>query len=201
MNLQISPLETTAFPMKVKLVVKSMNEHFIRNPEVFLKINSVINKSVTQTGSKVQPGRKVSLRKIEWFITHFAAGEDNGMLKSSKAQDDEILCDIYEDYERLLRSYKKKMFDPFCRKYKVKITWVDENDGHNEFVTSCGQLKFFQWFIESGYLDLFERNIDRVSESIPRDKEEKKRQQTSTKSASSKRTIKKHSLSHCVKLR
>ena len=104
---------------------------------------------------------------------------------------------IYLDYKNQLKAYSKKLFDPFCRRERIKlniksfkweITDNKKNDDDN-IITTVGQLNFFKWFIENNILNYAIENIISIdkdmTETLKNSKEINKRKELSKNSTKS----------------
>lgn len=97
--------------------------------------------------------KKISMRKIEYFITTFAKKYN-------------ILIDgnfiVYKRYREKLQGYTKKHFEFFCRGDKIDF-YYNENEHVN---TTLGQLHACKWIIENGIYHFVEQNIDLINKDI-----------------------------------
>lgn len=91
---------------------------------------------------------EISLRVLEWFISNYS--KKNNTIYKIRINGKKGIFNVYNEYKNQLNSYNKKYFDPFCRKGSKKIIWRYRNKTENRrinFITSIGQLNFFQWAI------------------------------------------------------
>ena len=122
----------------------------------------------------------ISLRLLDWFSTNYS--------KFNRIYIDKI--DIHSDYKNKLDGYKKKCFDPFCRKQRIFVYAKDtkcirknlpENlnlsykyiENYEEYlsdpsgiVTTVGQLNFFMWCMERNILDYIIKNFKIIEQSM-----------------------------------
>lgn len=127
----------------------------------------------------VEQSTVISLRLLDWFSTNYS--------KFNKVYIDNI--DIHSDYKNKLDGYKKKSFDPFCRKQRIYV-WSDTDNIRNPtnrkmtlkykyienyedyladpkgIVTTIGQLNFFMWCIDKGIIDYIIKNIKDIEHSM-----------------------------------
>tara|TARA_B110000858_G_C17737241_1_gene443133 strand:+ start:719 stop:1219 length:501 start_codon:yes stop_codon:yes gene_type:complete len=115
----------------------------IKNKEIF---NNIINGK-----------HKLSLRLIDWFVTHYARNNNihywTDNIKIFKKTPDNLLnikkVNIYLDYRAQLKSYTKLYFDTFRR--HQRITFYINDDVSIE--TTIGQLNFFRWIFNNNIID------------------------------------------------
>jgi hypothetical protein len=71
------------------------------------------------------------------------------------------------EYKNQLNGYSKQYFDPFCRKKKVIYTYRDNNGGNIiNFVSSIGQLNFFQWAIRNKVIRYVQRHLKKIEQDM-----------------------------------
>jgi hypothetical protein len=71
------------------------------------------------------------------------------------------------DYKSQLKGYKKKLFDPFCRKKRIPFYYNE-----TEYViTTIGQLNFFKWAISKKVLDYVINNFEVIYKDMQKKKE------------------------------
>lgn len=85
----------------------------------------------------------VSLRVVEWFVTNYSKKFN----VAYTLEDRQFI--VYFQYKRELKAYSKRLFDPFCRRERIRFVIrgappIEE--------TTVGQLNFFRWAIENGVL-------------------------------------------------
>jgi hypothetical protein len=104
----------------------------------------------------------VSLRLIDWFVTHYA--KTNHVLywiheKTNQMFDNPPVNEVahmrrfnlYLEYRAQLKSYTKLHFDPFRR--HERITFVLDRNTHKTVETTVGQLNFFRWALSNHVID------------------------------------------------
>lgn len=125
---------------------------------------------------KIQAGEMpVSLRIIDWFVTNYSKKNNISYRLVDKHGNPRNFV-VYLEYKDQLRSYSKKLFDPFCRRDRIIFY------GHNkeEIITTTGQLNFFKWAIENRVLSYIANHL----EDIERDMNETLKKHYTQKSAS-----------------
>ena len=88
----------------------------------------------------------ISLRALSWFVS-------NGIEDAATR----------EDYERNLRKFTRRKFDPFRRCDRKEIELAGET-----VVTTVGQMNFFKWMIERGLWQFVSQNRAKVSAEVAR---------------------------------
>lgn len=116
----------------------------------------------------------ISIRVLEWFIANYA--KKNNTFYTIKINGKKSLFYVYNEYKNQLNGYSKSYFDPFCRKKKVIYSYSNGTVNVN-FITSIGQLNFFQWAIRYKiikHVQLHLRDIERdMKETTKINKENK----------------------------
>lgn len=85
----------------------------------------------------------VSLRVVEWFVTNYSKKFN----VAYPLEDRQFI--VYFQYKRELKAYSKRLFDPFCRRERIRFVVHDAPPIEE---TTVGQLNFFRWAIENGVL-------------------------------------------------
>jgi len=75
---------------------------------------------------------------------------------------DDKYFNVYLQYKCQLKSHKKKLFDPFCRKQRIAFHY----ENNKCVVTTIGQLNFFKWAIEYDILSYVENNIKEITNDM-----------------------------------
>lgn len=150
---------------KLSLLMKSLTE-FYKNEDYINTIKSIVNQE-----------HLLSLRILDWFITNY----------SKKFRTiiyiEDMQFDVYANYKLMLKSYSKKIFDPFSRKNKIYFYYAE-----NKYIqTSCGQLCFFKWCFENNILKYVEENLLVIENDMKNSLKIKKFQELNDESISRKR--------------
>jgi len=109
-------------------------------------------------------GSKVSLRLMDWFSTNYS--------RENRVYINDV--DVHADYKNKLGGYRKKAFDPFCRKDRIylfsdaegALTYSTTKDSEDCIVTTVGQLHFFMWSIQRGVIDYIIDNVADIEKSM-----------------------------------
>jgi hypothetical protein len=99
----------------------------------------------------------LSIRVLDWFVTNYAK-KYNVVYQL----DTGTYFNVYLDYKSQLKGYKKKMFDPFCRKRRIPF-YYEENKC---VITTIGQLNFFKWSIKNEVINYVINNFQKINEDM-----------------------------------
>jgi len=138
-----------------ELLLKSLNDYYNRNNN-FKKIFSDI----------ISGKHKLSLRLIDWLVTHYARDnniyywydKDNIYNEIPYNKENMKKINVYLDYRAQLKSYTKLYFDTFRR--HQRISFYIDNDKMIE--TTLGQLNFFRWIFNNNILLYVEKNYQLI---------------------------------------
>ena len=89
----------------------------------------------------------VSLRVVEWFVTNYSKKFNVSYPLLVDGVERQFM--VHFHYKRELKAYSKRLFDPFCRRERIRFQ-VQGAPPLEE--TTVGQLNFFRWAIENGVL-------------------------------------------------
>lgn len=113
---------------------------------------------------------KLSLRIIEWLVTHYAKINniyywiDDKYTIYEQLPDNINVCykkvNLYQDYRAQLKSYSKFNFDSFRRHNRITFFLDLENRVFIE--TTIGQLNFFRWIFNNGVIDYALNHYDEI---------------------------------------
>lgn len=140
----------------------------------------------------------ISLRILDWFVTNYAKKYN---ISYNITVDDIIKKFIVHiSYKSQLKAYSKKLFDPFCRRERIRF--MDHNN--NEIITTAGQLNFFRWVIENDIFNYISDNIDNIEKDMntsirhlykkKKISNENKRRKRKELSVSATKSVNKHSV-------
>lgn len=100
---------------------------------------------------------QLSIRIIDWFVTNYAKKHNVIYMLPNNSH-----FNVHLSYKSQLKGYKKKMFDPFCRKKRIPFYYGDNKC----IITTIGQLNFFRWAIENNILHYVVDNIETISNDM-----------------------------------
>jgi hypothetical protein len=136
----------------------------------------------------------IALRVLDWFVTNYSKQYDiiYNIEKSGKQ------FVVFSSYRSQLKGYKKRLFDPFCRRGKIDFEY-----GEGQVIqTSYGQLNFFKWAIENGVIDYVDLHLEKIVNNMnQRGSKTKHRDKNSPKkelSVNLAKTITKHNVTVTV---
>ena len=98
----------------------------------------------------------VSLRIIDWFVTNYCKKYNIYLLEN------EMRFVVYVNYKLQLKSYSKKLFDPFCRRERNYFYYSEDK----YLITTVGQLNFFKWIIENNIIDYIIKNYNNIESDM-----------------------------------
>jgi len=104
----------------------------------------------------------ISIRLIDWFVTNYAKKNNTTYDLTDTYINNEKSFNVYLQYKCQLKSYKKKLFDPFCRKQRIVFCY-EQNEG---VATTIGQLNFFKWALMYGVIDYVEKNYRLITKDM-----------------------------------
>jgi hypothetical protein len=130
----------------------------LRNLYEFYLSNDNINKILPIITSN----SNISIRVLDWFVTNYA--KKFNIIYELKDIDigGDRYFNVFLQYKCQLKGYKKKLFDPFCRKQRT-VFYYDDNKC---VVTTLAQLNFFKWAITYGILDYVETNLQIITDDM-----------------------------------
>jgi hypothetical protein len=119
---------------------------------------------------------EISIRILDWFVANYS--KKNDIFYKIKINGREELFSVNNEYKNQLSGYSKMYFDPFCRKKKVIYTYKRQGKKPIIFISSIGQLNFFQWALKNKvikYVLLHLKEIEQdMKETVKHNKEMKK---------------------------
>ena len=108
---------------------------------------------------KKKDEKKLSLRLIDWFVTNYCKKYKVSIQITNKRKIEYI--NIYDSYKSNLKAFSKQIFDPFRRKNRIILNYLEKDKYYkitfnntipnkkNYINTTIGQLNFFKWIIEN----------------------------------------------------
>ena len=100
---------------------------------------------------------KIAIRVIDWFVTNYA--KKKNIIYNISNSDTPIYFNVYLDYKSQLKGYRKKLFDPFCRKKRITFYY----QANKCITTTIGQLNFFRWALSNKVLDYIDKHYDEIT--------------------------------------
>jgi hypothetical protein len=100
---------------------------------------------------------QVSLRLVDWFVTNYSKKFN----VSYPMEDRQFM--VHFHYKRELKAYSKRLFDPFCRRERIRF----QIRGYPPIEeTTVGQLNFFRWAIEKGVVNYIMEHIAEIEKDM-----------------------------------
>jgi hypothetical protein len=96
----------------------------------------------------------ICLRLLDWFVTNYS--KKSNVVYEINRGNKIILFDVYKSYKTYLRSYPKKLFDPFCRGSTILLENI--NGGTDNLETAICQMQFFKWAIQNLIIEYVQDN-------------------------------------------
>lgn len=118
----------------------------------------------------------VSLRVIDWFITHYSKMKNviywiddrHGKLLETMptVYHSQIRkVHLYYEYRAQLKAYTKLLFDPFRRHDRISFI-IEKTPVLTSVETTAGQLNFFRWAIQTHVLDYIQLHLADIEEAM-----------------------------------
>ena len=107
----------------------------------------------------------ISIRVLDWFVANYSKKNNTFYKIKINGRDDYFY--VNDQYKNQLNGYSKQYFDPFCRKKKVIYTYRGKDEGKDvNFLSSIGQLNFFQWAIRNKVIRYVQLHIKEIEEDM-----------------------------------
>lgn len=144
------------------LLLTSLTSYYERNPNHRAILYDI-----------VQGKSKLSLRILDWFVTHYARTNDilywiddakNTFSEDFPTNSTLRKFNLYLKYRAELQSYTKMFFDPFRR--HERITFILETTPVKAIETTIGQLNFFRWALHNHVLEYIELHLTDIEEHM-----------------------------------
>jgi hypothetical protein len=100
----------------------------------------------------------VSLRLLDYFCVNYTRITQVAYMMDEEPNK---YFDVHSNYKNQLKTFSKRLFDPFKRNTRETIRY-----GNETFDTTLGQLSFFKWCLTNKVLDYVEKNIAFISEDM-----------------------------------
>jgi len=171
----------------IKCVITIIAMSLVQNPKKYLEAalrEFFEDEKNTSIMLSIINNELMSLRTLDWFVSNFSK-KKNTMFTTSSGK----LFNVFMEYKSQLKSYSKKMFDPFNRGERI----IFNNHG-NEIYTTCGQLNFFRWVIKNDIVNECLKNLDDVEEDMTNSMKQRK---TSAKPDEKRKELSKAAIKSC----
>lgn len=161
--------------MSSPLLLSSLSKYFTEHPNDARMLQKLVDGTYP-----------VSLRVIDWFITHYSKQKNvlywiddrtNTLLETQPAVFHSHFrkVHLYYEYRAQLKSYTKLLFDPFRRHDRISFIIEKTPSGVVSVETTTGQLNFFRWAIQTHVLDYIQRHLADIEESMILNQDKRKK--------------------------
>ena len=130
----------------------------LRNLYEFYLFNNCIYKIIPIITSN----SNISIRVLDWFVTNYSKKFNIIYELNNTESNNDKYFNVFLQYKCQLKGYKKKLFDPFCRKQRI----VFHYDIDKCVITTIGQLNFFKWAITYNILTYVENNLQTITNDM-----------------------------------
>ena len=134
----------------------------------------------------------LSLRDIDWFVTNYSDMHNIEYnlpsiykVNDMYTHDFKIPFKVHQSYKSNLKSYSKKLFDPFRRRQRIyylppqknnqficqfltekEIDKIDNLKNLDMVETTAGQLNFFEWAISNGVIAYIIKHLQEIKHDM-----------------------------------
>lgn len=116
----------------------------------------------------IQGESEISIRILDYFVSNYS--RKNSTFYCIKVNGRQSYFHVNNEYKNQLNGYSKRYFDSFCRKKSKKViySYQDETNKKNKiiFLTSIGQLNFFQWALRNKVIVYVERHLSEIENDM-----------------------------------
>ena len=147
-------LSNEKFTTKEKEILEKNKLFYSADPKYINEMLEIINGE-----------SEISIRVLDWFVSNYSKKNNTFYKIKINGRDDFFY--VNNQYKNQLNGYSKQYFDPFCRKKKVAYTY--KNNGSSKdiiFLSSIGQLNFFQWAIRNKVIKYVKLHIKEIEEDM-----------------------------------
>lgn len=146
----------------IKMVSIENNGELSRQDILMISLTEFFqNKDYLKLFKKIQAGEmSISLRIIDWFVTNYSKKYNVSYLVERDGNPRNFV--VYLEYKAQLKSYSKKLFDPFCRRDRILFY----GNNKEEIITTTGQLNFFRWAIENRVLNYIANHLEDIEKDM-----------------------------------
>ena len=149
-----------------ELLLTSITNYFDKKPELKRCFADIVR------GKSI-----VSLRVIDWFITHYTRthnviywidDQKNRMIEIFPTASGNHLrkVHLYLDYRAQLKSYTKLNFDPFRRHNRITFVINPNAHPHEVLETTVGQLNFFRWAFQNHLIEYICNHLTEIESKM-----------------------------------
>ena len=107
----------------------------------------------------------ISIRILDWFVANYS--KKNNTAYRIKINGVVNIFNVNIEYKKQLNGYSKQYFDPFCRKKKIIYSYKNnKSTSEINFVSSIGQLNFFQWAIRNKVIKYVQLHLKEIEHDM-----------------------------------
>lgn len=139
----------------------------------FYQIPENVNTFLSIIGSNTV----LSLRILDWLVTNYA--KKNSIVYTIDNMEGKVnIFNIHMRYKNELKGCSKQLFDPFCRRKRIRFVpttvkfypmeITDEEIVSKSVDTTVGQLNFFRWAIENKIIEYAIKNLKDIEDDMLR---------------------------------
>jgi hypothetical protein len=114
----------------------------------------------------VEKKSKVSLRLIDWFVTKYSYKHKVRLETNNDPNNVDNGFNVHISYKAQLQSYKKKYFDPFRRRKRLKFKYFFDKEKKISLCTTIGQLNFFKWAFTNNIVAYVINNYETIAKAM-----------------------------------
>lgn len=147
-------VQNEKFTSKEKYILENNNKFFSTDPKYINSMLSIINGE-----------SNISIRVLDWFVANYS--KKNNTTYKIKLNGTIRYFNVNIEYKNQLGGYSKQYFDPFCRKKKIIYCYHSkDNSKEINFVSSIGQLNFFQWAIRNKVIKYVQLHLEEIEKDM-----------------------------------
>ena len=146
-----------------ELLLHSLQMFFLNNKEYIDLIHDIVQNN----------NQRIKIAMIDYFTTIYSKKN-----KCCIELEDYDYFYINDEYKNQLKSFTKRLFDPFKRFKKISFKY----DGI-DMITTVGQLNFLKWAIKNGVIEYIEEHFDNINYQMSKHLEEKRKRQEAKKAS------------------
>lgn len=140
----------------------ALNKHETLHYRIIDRYYRELNKENIETLIAIVDKKStISLRLIDWFVTKYSH-KFNVRLRTNNGN----YFNVHISYKAQLQSFKKKYFDPFRRRKRLKFRYFFNKDKSLSLCTTIGQLNFFKWAFSNDIVNYVINNYDVIAKAM-----------------------------------
>ena len=146
-----------------QLLLTSLSKYYAQNQASRTMLKNILT------------GNSISLRVIDWFVTHYAPSQNivywiddkNNFIEKHPTDGGDKLkkFHLYLEYRSQLKSYTKLHFDPFRRHERITFI-LDTQPELVTIETTVGQLNFFRWCFQNHVITYILKHILEIEKAM-----------------------------------